>query len=201
MILPTGYSDVPEGKLASVVTCLDMLARPALGAERADTPWRLRHVPQANPDWYRELFRRIGIDWLWTSRLVIPEADLAAILSNPAVEIHALAWEGRDEGLLELDFREPGQCELAFFGISQALLGRGAGRWLMNRALERAWARPIERFWVHTCTLDHPDALGFYRRSGFNPYERRVEVMDDPRLAGLAPRTAASHVPIIEAAR
>jgi GNAT superfamily N-acetyltransferase len=200
-MLTAGYSDVPEGKLASVVTCLEMRARPALKAERADSPWRLRPVPRANPDWYRELFRRIGMDWLWTSRLAMPEADLAAILSNPAVEIYALASEGRDEGLLELDFRGPGECELAFFGISQALLGRGAGRWLMNRAIEHAWARRIERFWVHTCTLDHPDALSFYRRSGFDPYERRVEVMDDPRLTGLAPRTAAPHVPIIEAAR
>jgi GNAT superfamily N-acetyltransferase len=201
MMLNTGYSDVPEGKLASVVTCLEMRARPELKVERADFPWRLRPVPQATPEWYRELYRRVGIDWLWTSRLVMPEADLAAILNNPAVEAHALAWEGRDEGLLELDFREPGQCELAFFGLTKGLLGRGAGRWLMNHAIERAWARPIERFWVHTCTLDHPDALDFYRRSGFVPYERRVEVMDDPRLTGLAPRSAAPHVPIIEAAR
>jgi hypothetical protein len=71
----------------------------------------------------------------------------------------------------------------------------------MNRAIERAWARPIHRFWVHTCTLDHPGALGFYIRSGFRPYARRVEVADDPRLVGLAPRTSAPHVPIIEAPR
>jgi hypothetical protein len=68
----------------------------------------------------------------------------------------------------------------------------------MNRAIERAWARPIHRFWVHTCTLDHPGALGFYIRSGFKPYARRVEVADDPRLVGLAPRTSAPHIPIIE---
>ena len=96
--------------------------------------------------------------------------------------------EGRDEGLLELDFREPGQCEIVFFGVTAKLVGTGAGRWLMNRALELAWSRPVERVWLHTCTFDHPAALAFYQRSGFRPFRRQVEVVDDPRLDGTAPR-------------
>jgi GNAT superfamily N-acetyltransferase len=199
MMLPDGYSDVPAGKLASVVTCLEMLARPPLRPEPADAAWRLRRVEHPEPAWYRDLFRRIGLDWLWYSRLVMPLADLEAILGSADVEVYTLAAEGRDEGLLELDFREAGQCELAFYGVSGAVQGRGAGRWLMNRAIEHAWSRPIGRFWVHTCTLDHPDALAFYLRSGFRAYARRIEVADDPRLTGLAPRSAAKHVPIVDA--
>ena len=106
--------------------------------------------------------------------------------------------DGRDEGLLELDFREAGQCELAFFGVTAKLIGSGAGRWLMNRALELAWSRPVARVWVHTCTLDHPSALAFYQRSGFRPFRRQVEIADDPRLDGTVPRHVAKHVPIIE---
>jgi GNAT superfamily N-acetyltransferase len=198
MMLPTGYSNVPDGKIASIVTCLEMRAKPNLSAERSDVPWKLRPIAHADPDWYRELFRRVGIEWLWCSRLVMPDSELEAILHSPAVELYTLTREARDEGLLELDFREPGQCELAFFGLTKAMQGQGAGRWLMNRAIEGAWARAIERFWVHTCTLDHPDALNFYLRSGFRAYARRVEVMDDPRLTGLAPRDCAAHVPIID---
>ena len=198
MVLPDGYSDVAPGKLAAVVTCLEMHARPATRAERAPAPWQLRRVPQPEASWYRELYARVGAEWLWFSRLQMPVSELEAIIRHADVEVYALAVDGRDEGLLELDFRERGECELAFFGVGRTLLGRGAGRWLMNRALERAWARPIRRLWVHTCTHDHPDALAFYLRSGFEPYARRVEVADDPRLTGLAPRTAAAHIPIIE---
>ena len=197
MIMPDGYSDVPAGKLASVVTCLEMLAPPELRRGRADVPWVLRRVAAPGVDWYRELFARIGAEWLWFSRLAMPTASLEAILGDPAVEVYALSSEGRDEGLLELDFRAPGECELAFFGLTPAMLGQGAGRWLMNRALEFAWAHPIERFWVHTCTLDHPDALSFYLRSGFRAYARRIEVADDPRVTGLAPRSAGSGIPVI----
>lgn len=201
MELPDGYSDVPAGKMASVVTCLEMLAPPPARAERDAAPWQLRRerVPEAH--WYRELYARVGTEWLWFSRLRMPVAELEAVIRHPDVEVYALAAGGRDEGLLELDFREPGECELAFFGLSGSLLGQGAGRWLMNRALARAWARPIRRLWVHTCTIDHPGALAFYLRSGFRAYARRVEVADDPRLSGLAPRDAAPHVPIIEPTR
>jgi hypothetical protein len=66
----------------------------------------------------------------------------------------------------------------------------------MDQAIARAWAKPISRFWLHTCNFDHPAALAFYRRSGFTPYKMMAEVMDDPRLTGLLPRDAAPHVPI-----
>jgi GNAT superfamily N-acetyltransferase len=126
------------------------------------------------------------------------DAELAAIIRSPMVEVHALVHEERDEGLLELDFREAGHCELAFFGVTADLIGTGAGRWLMNRALELAWSRQVSRVWVHTCTLDHPSALAFYQRSGFRAFRRQIEIADDPRLDGTAPRGVAKHVPIIE---
>jgi len=198
MMLPNGYSDVPEGKLAAVVTCLEMLEKPAPRAGHADSAWQLRHVATPDWQWYRELFGRVGTEWLWFSRLAMPRAELEAILQRPAVEVYAFTVAGHDEGLLELDFQTAGECELAFYGLTAAVQGRGAGRWLMNRAIERAWAHPIRRFWVHTCSLDHPGALPFYLRSGFRAYARRIEVADDPRLTGLVPRSAGPHIPIIE---
>jgi GNAT superfamily N-acetyltransferase len=146
---------------------------------------------------YRSLYRAIGQDWLWFSRLMMPDEALAAILGDPRVEVYTLMDRRRPIGLLELDFREEGQCELAFFGVVPEAIGQGAGRFLMDRAIEKAWARPIRRLWVHTCTLDHPSALGFYLRSGFRPYEYLVEVADDPRLTGHLAPDAAPQFPII----
>lgn len=197
MPLPDGYSEVPAGKLASVVTSLEMLQRPTLRPDPTDCPWQLRALNRADAEAYRRLFRRVGANWLWYSRLQVPVEQLEAILHEGETEVFALVADAAEEGLLELDYRTQGECELAFFGVSDVLQGRGAGRWLMNRALERAWARPIRRLWVHTCTLDHPAALAFYVRSGFRAFARSVEVADDPRATGLLPADAAPQVPII----
>lgn len=201
MTLADGYHDLPAGKLATLVTYLEMRRRAAARPERDDAPWTLRHVDRPALDWYRDLYRRVGAEWLWSSRLELADEALAELITAPTTEVHALARDGRDEGILELDFATPGDCEIVFFGVSSQLVGAGAGRWLMNRAIARAWARPIRRLWLHTCTLDSPGALGFYVRSGFVPYARKVEVFDDPRLRGLLPRSAAPQVPLIERPR
>ncbi|WP_027544283.1 N-acetyltransferase [Bradyrhizobium sp. WSM2254] len=197
MIIPDGYSDVPAGKIAAVVTHLEMTAPPA---RRDDPPgsWTLRKVDAPPLDWYRDLHRRVGEEWLWFSRAGMNDTKLAAIIHAPGVEVYALVADGRDEGLLELDFREAGQCELVYFGVTSSLIGTGAALFLMNRALELAWSRELHRVWVHTCTFDHPSAVAFYQRSGFRPFRRQIEIADDPRLDGTAPRDAARHVPIIE---
>ena len=197
MILPDGYSDVPAGKIAAIVTHLEMTARPAPRPDPAGA-WTLRRVEIAAARLVSRSLSPRRRGWLWISRIRMPDAELAAIIQSPLVEIYALAHEGRDEGLLELDFREPGQCELVSFGVTEKLVGTGAGRWLMNRALELAWSRPVTRVWLHTCTFDHPAALAFYQRSGFRPFRRQVEVVNDPRLDGTVPRDVARHVPMIE---
>jgi GNAT superfamily N-acetyltransferase len=197
MILPDGYSDVPAGKIAAVVTHLEMTARPAPRPDPAG-PWSLRRVETPDLAWFRDLYRRIGEHWLWFSRLRMPDAELAERLHSPLIEVYALADGEGDEGLLELDFRQPGQCEIGMFGVTEKLVGTGAGRWLMNRTLEQAWSPTVTRVWLHTCSFDHPSALAFYQRSGFRPFRRQVEIADDPRLDGTAPRDAAKHVPVIE---
>ncbi|MCK1421440.1 GNAT family N-acetyltransferase [Bradyrhizobium sp. 180] len=197
MMISDGYSDVPAGKIAAVVTHLEMTAPP----ERRDDPpgaWTLRKVDTPALAWYRDLFRRVGEEWLWFSRARMTDAELAAIIHAPGIEVYALVADGSDEGLLELGFREPGQCELTYFGVTARLIGTGAARFLMNRALELAWSRDVRRVWVHTCTFDHPSAVAFYQRSGFRAFRRQIEVADDPRLDGTVSRTAARHVPIID---
>lgn len=198
MMLDDGFADVPAGRIAAVVTHLEMRERADLRPEQVDSELFLHHVEQPVAAWYRALYSHVGgHDWLWFSRLKLDDRALEEIIRDPLVEIHALHHAGAEEGLLELDFREMRACELAFFGVSRKLLASGAGRFLMNRAIERAWARDIDRFHVHTCTMDHPAALEFYVRSGFVPYRRQIEIAPDPRLEGVLPMSAGPHVPVI----
>ncbi|MGF9564079.1 GNAT family N-acetyltransferase [Neorhizobium sp. JUb45] len=197
-LLPLGYSDMPAGTIATVVTCLEMRERPQLPLVEADNALTLRHWHQPDLGEYRELFRNIGAQWLWSGRLVMSDEKLSSILNDPRVAVYILKDAGRRIGLLELDFRSDHECELAYFGLVEDSVGKGAGRFLMSHAIEKAWARPIDRFWVHTCHLDSPAALPFYKRMGFTPYKIMVEVLDDPRRSGIVPSTAAPQVPLID---
>lgn len=197
-MLADGFHDVPRGKIATVVTHLEMTQPPPRHSPRIRPGWALREERAMAPDAYRTLFRRIGEPWLWFSRLRMPDDTLAALLGDDATTLSVLESEGEDAGIIELSFREAGACEIVFFGVIPDLIGSGAGRFMMSHALFQAWSRPgIGRVTVHTCTLDHPGALAFYIRSGFRPVRQQVEIAPDPRLEGaLAPATAP-HVPLI----
>ncbi len=192
------FTPVAPGKLATIVTHLEMRQRPRPRPLKA-VPLRLKRWQTPSIEKYRLLYRRVGEPWLWFSRLQMSDDMLTAIIHDPAVEIFAvLDPQGIEIGLLELDFRKAGECEVAFFGLIPPLTGQGFGGWLMAQALALAWRAGVERVWVHTCTLDDPRALGFYIAQGFVPTAREIEVLDDPRLTGLIPRNAAPHVPVID---
>jgi GNAT superfamily N-acetyltransferase len=196
-LLLDGYTDLPPGKIANVVTYLEMTARPATSryADRSD--FSLRHVERPELDWYRELVLRIGAKWLWFGRAVMPDAALAKLIADPATELYVLERRGEAIGIAELDRSQPGDVEIALFGVVAEAIGTGAGRWLMQEALRRAFIAGVKRVWLHTCSFDHPAAIRFYLGFGFRPYKLAIEVSDDPRLTGFLPETAGPHVPLI----
>jgi GNAT superfamily N-acetyltransferase len=59
-------------------------------------------------------------------------------------------------------------------------LGRGLGFFFLRQSIEIAWAKPISKFLVNTCTLDHPRALPLYQRAGFVPYSREDRYIELP---------------------
>ncbi len=196
-----GLTPVDPGELATIVTTLEMRQRPSPRSAPAPS-LRLTRLPRPGSDRYRALFRLVGAPWLWFSRLVISEAALREILDDPLVFVFAVTDpSGRDAGMLELDHRRAGECELAYVALVPELAGKGHGRWLMAEALARAWAKGVERVWLHTCTLDSPSALGFYRANGFTPVMRTIETFPDPRVLGLLPPDAAPQIPLLDSRR
>src|SRR5579884_1853815 len=141
MSLADGYTDLPPGKLANVVTCLEMRARPA---ERPQPQLLDLHVERfTQPDLARfhALARRVGEPYLWQSPLLMTQEQLSEQLRDGRIEFYALQRHRDDEGILVQDFRQDGECEIRLFGVSEALRGTGAGRMLMNYALATAWSR------------------------------------------------------------
>ena len=190
------YDPVPQGQLAAVVTFLEMRERAVVDVPAS--PLSLDRVERPDLASYRNLFRLVGAPWLWFSRLVMDDAQLAAIVEHPGVDLYRVKdAAGADAGMLELDFRQAGECELSFIGLVPELAGKGHGRWLLSEAIRHAWRDEVKRVYVHTCSLDHPAALAAYRRAGFQPFKRAIEHFPDPRLLGILPRDCAPQIPLI----
>jgi GNAT superfamily N-acetyltransferase len=186
--------DIADGQIGAVVTYLEMTERPK-PRPLPDSPLRLARWKDPDLDKYRLLFRRVGGKWLWFSRLAMSDDRLRAEMG----EVHAIVDRGGVEiGMIELDFRTPGECLIRFLGLAPELAGRGHGRWLFSQTLALAWRPGVERIRVNTCSLDHPAALPAYLKAGFRACRRAFESFPDPRLAGLLPADVAPQVPLLE---
>src|SRR5262249_47171953 len=119
---------------------------------------------------YRAIYDAVGGRWNWTSRKRLSDTELAEILGDPRVEIHELLVNGIQAGFAELDGRVPGEIELKQFGLVPEFIGQGLGRYFLNWVMDRAFSQALRRFWLHTCTEDHPGALSNYLKAGFVVY-------------------------------
>ena len=193
-----GYTDVPAGKVANIATFLEVTEKPTQ-RECGASDLAIEHMVKPELERYRKLFRAVGEDWLWFSRLTIGEEKLLSLISNPNTDVFFLTQKNNDIGLLELDVKDTNNIELAFFGLVGGVVGRGIGGYLMNHAMDRVFGHyDASRFFVHTCTMDHPGALTFYMKCGFKPYKRAIEIADDPRLSGHIDRSLGKHHPVID---
>jgi GNAT superfamily N-acetyltransferase len=149
-----------ERHIETVVTYLEMTAPPAQRsrpAPRDDLEIRRAHRPTVS--FYRYLYAAVGDPWTWAVRHWPSDAELAAILNDPRVEVNVLSAAGVPAGYAELDRREPPDTELVYFGLTPEFIGQGLGAYLLDWAIHHAWRARPRRLWLHTCDLDHPRAL------------------------------------------
>jgi GNAT superfamily N-acetyltransferase len=156
-------------------TYLQMFARP----ERVVLPPRaglaVMYANKPTVAYYRFLYDTVGRDYDWTSRNKVSDADLAAILHDPWVEVHFLVADGVPAGFAELDRRIEGEIELMQFGLMPEFIGQGLGRYFLQWIIDKSWSYRPRRFWLHTCTQDHPAALPNYLKAGFAIYREEIK--------------------------
>jgi GNAT superfamily N-acetyltransferase len=169
------------------ITYLEMLdapARPPAPLPRSTSKIALLRAAKPTVGFYRYLYNAVGGPWRWYERNRLADEELAAIIHDAHVEIYVLYCDGVPAGYAELDLREKGAVELAYFGLIPDYIGRGLGGYMLDWAIDTAWSRRPGRVWVNTCTLDHPAALAFYQKAGFVAYDQETITITDPGLVG-----------------
>ncbi len=132
------------------------------------------HVQSPTVPYYRSLYNAVGKDFQWLSRRKMSDEALAALIGDPRDELHVLHVDGTPAGFAELDRRQPPEIELVQFGLMPDFIGQGLGKWFLQWTIDKAWSYEPKRFWLHTCTLDHPAALPTYLKAGFAQFKQKV---------------------------
>ena len=117
----------------------------------------------------RFFYKEVGKLWQWTDRLNWSEEEWRNCVEREKVQTWMLNLRGTPAGYFELDDQD-GDVEIAYFGLLPQFLGKGLGGGFLTAAVEKAWQMEAARVWVHTCNLDHPNALKNYQARGFQIY-------------------------------
>lgn len=163
-------------------TYLEMLSPAELNPSQADAV--LLKVRRLSPDEFelgRRLYREVGADYLWIDRLGWSDAAWQDWYRRPGIELWIGESGGAAIGYFELDARDNGSTELAYFGLLPAAIGRGLGGLLLTAAIRQAWANGAKRVWVHTSSRDHAGALPNYLARGFRIYRTETKLTPLPR--------------------
>ena len=124
---------------------------------------------------YRFMYDQVGRDWNWRSRRKLSDDQLTEIIRDPLDEVHVLYVDGTPAGFAELDRRSANEIEMVQFGLTRDFIGQGIGPWFLQWVIDYVWSLQPDRFWLHTCTHDHPAALRKYKEAGLVEYRREVE--------------------------
>jgi hypothetical protein len=168
-------------RVPMTVTFFEMLARPAaLPPPSPKGRHAILKAESPTPHFYRYLYDTIGGPYLWVDRRKLTPEALAEVIQDPLNHLYVLYTEGSPTGMAELDFRKDGTCNIAYFGLMPEAIGKHLGYFFLYHTCLNAWARPISRLTVNTCSLDHPRALPLYQRIGFNAYSREERFVELP---------------------
>lgn len=146
-------------------------------------PARIERVKDCSISFFRYLYAEVGRAYHWWERLAWSDEQIRRYVAQPGLTFWVMYCDGVPAGYFELKKAEDRSVELAYFGLLPEFIGKGLGRYLLEVAIQKGWEAGPTRMWLHTCTLDHPSALGNYKKRGFQPYreERYVTEIETER--------------------
>jgi len=120
-------------------------------------------------------YKQIGRKHNWVDRLVWEDKKWIDYINNPNIQTYVLKQEEDLIGYFELIFCEKKQeIEIAYFGILEDYFGKKLGGFLLSEAIKKSFLVEVKRVWVHTCSLDHQNALKNYLARGMTIFKSEV---------------------------
>jgi GNAT superfamily N-acetyltransferase len=126
------------------------------------------------------LYQFVGEPWEWIDRLKWSAEQWKEYAEDDNLRTWVAYVQGSPAGYFELQRQDGGDVEIVLFGLAKSFIGRGLGGDFLSRALDVAWSwEGTARVWLHTCTLDHRNALKNYEARGMTVYRVDTDEQDE----------------------
>ena len=117
-------------------------------------------------------YKEVGRDFFWRDRLKWRDQDWLDYINNDFFKLYILKYNNKFAGYYELLYDpKNSSMEIPYFGIFKEFYGKGIGGYLLTHAILSSFEQKINKVWVHTCTLDHPNALKNYLARGMKIFK------------------------------
>ena len=117
-------------------------------------------------------YKNIGKKHKWIDRLVWTETQWIDYVSNKNVKTYIFKFKEDLAGFFELILHsEKKEVEIAYFGLLEEFQNKKLGSYLLSQAIQKSFKENIKRVWVHTCSLDHKNALNNYIARGMKIFK------------------------------
>ena len=120
-------------------------------------------------------YKNIGKNHEWIDRLVWTEKQWTDYVTNPKIKTYILKHKEDLVGFFELIFHlEKKEVEIAYLGLLEDYQKKNLGSLLLSIAIKKSFIKDINRVWVHTCSLDHKNALKNYLSRGMKIFKTEI---------------------------
>ena len=144
-------------------------------AIKPDGNYSLNLLEPTNFQLNKFFYKNIGKKHKWIDRLVWTEAQWIDYVSNKKVSTYILKFKNNLAGFFELiSHDEKKEIEIAYFGLLEEFHNKKLGSYLLSEAIKKSFKGSIDRVWVHTCSLDHKNALNNYVARGMKIFKKET---------------------------
>jgi ribosomal protein S18 acetylase RimI-like enzyme len=120
-------------------------------------------------------YKNIGKKHQWIDRLIWTESQWINYVSNKNVKTYVFKFKNNLAGFFELiSHGEKKEVEIAYFGLLEEFQNKKLGSYLLYQAIQKSFNLGIDRVWVHTCSLDHKNALHNYIARGMKIFKTEI---------------------------
>jgi ribosomal protein S18 acetylase RimI-like enzyme len=146
--------------------------------QKPSSDYSLKLLDPVNFQLNKFFYKNVGRKHKWIDRLLWEESKWIEYVSNKSVKTYIFKKKNDLVGFFELlEHTEKKEIEIAYFGLLEEYHNKKLGSYLLSMAIKKSFENQINRVWLHTCSLDHKNALNNYISRGMNIFKTETVII------------------------